>query len=215
MYDIDQEIFVEIGLPPLWSWGCENLASGLAVIHLYIYMYTHIWVFHVIYRIHIYIYTSYTLYCVYIYTYICILLYIYYYIIFYLLYIRMYNSIYAWVSTARGISMPWTFRAKFACRSLLELGDLMGIHRDFIGNIMGIMEGYRLVIYITYISVEKWTVLCSLMIYLLLRVLISRSYVTLPKGILSYMWSLNSENMLEIIFYINVQNIFLKSNAGL
>jgi hypothetical protein len=83
--------------------------------------------------------------------------------------------------------MPWTFRAKFACRSLLELGDLMGIHRDFIGNIMGIMEGYRLVIYITYISVEKWTVLGSLIIYLLLRVLISRSYVTLPKGILSYM----------------------------
>ena len=68
----------------------------------------------------------------------------------------MYNSIYAGVPTARGISMPWEYNGR------LPSG------------------------YLTYISVGKLAVLYSLMIYLL-RVLISRSYVTLPKGILSYM----------------------------
>ena len=90
-------------------------------IYIYTYIYIHIFGYFMLYTVYI-IYIHHILCIVYIHIYICIYIYIYMYIHIYIyiqlfiiiICIRMYNSIYAWVPTARGISMPWTFRAKWA-----------------------------------------------------------------------------------------------------
>ena len=93
-----------------------RVASQLSIC-IYIYMYTHIWVFHVIYRIHIYIYTSYTLYCICIYMY--IITYIYIIILFFIYYIYACITVY---------THEFPRHVGFPCHGLSEPNSPAGVY---------------------------------------------------------------------------------------